>query len=127
VRKTSAVLALICGTFGCGKRPPDPTDLVPATLSAQPAIPYPPDLFTRRVEGEALLYLVVDSAGLPIRDSTRIEKSSGQSAFDAAALQAAATLRFSPATRAGVPVTAPIQIPIRFTLPDSIKHPRAHP
>ncbi len=101
--------------------------MVPATLSAQPAIPYPPELFTRRVEGEAMLYLVVDSAGLPVRDSTRIAKSSGQSAFDAAALEAAAALRFTPATRAGVPVMAAIQIPIRFTLPDSIKHPRAHP
>lgn len=74
-----------------------------------------------------MLYLVVDSAGLVVRDSTRIVKSSGQTAFDAAALEAAPALHFTPAHRGAVPVTAPIQIPIRFTLPDSIKNARDHP
>lgn len=100
--------------------------MVPATLSSEPAIPFPPELFARRVEGEVMLYLVVDSAGAPLRDSTRVAKSSGRAAFDAAALEAAAGLHFRPATRAGVPVTAAIQLPIRFTLPDSIKNPRDH-
>ena len=73
-----------------------------------------------------LLYLVVDSTGATLRDSTRVARSSGQAAFDAAALEAAAGLHFKPATRAGVPLTAPIQVPIRFTLPDSIKNARDH-
>jgi TonB family protein len=100
-------------------------DLSPATLvSGQASIPYPPDLYLRRLEGEVMLYLVVDSTGLVVRDSTRIMKSSGQAAFDAAALEAAPGLRFAPAHRGSIPVTAPIQIPIRFTLPDSIKNAR---
>jgi TonB family protein len=56
-----------------------------------------------------------------IRDSTRIERSSGQSPFDAAALQAAPTLRFTPARRGDTAVVAPIQVPIRFTMPDSFQ------
>ena len=99
---------------------------MPAILSVQPAIPYPPDLFARHIEGEVLLYLVIDATGRPVSDSTRVAKSSGQTAFDAAALEAAATLHFTPASRGGVPVSAPIQIPIRFTLPDSIKNARDH-
>jgi len=96
--------------------------LVPAQLvSGQSAIPYPAELYAQRIEGEVMLYLVVDSSGVVVRDSTRIVTSSGRAAFDAAALQAAATLRFSPARRAGLPVPAPLQLPIRFTLPDSVK------
>jgi TonB family protein len=100
--------------------------VVPATLTGEPAIPFPPELYARHIEGEVILYLVVDSTGATMRDSTRVASSSGQAAFDAAALEAAAALRFHPATRGGVPVSAPIQIPIRFTLPDSIKNARDH-
>jgi TonB family protein len=121
------VAVWLCGCLGCVNRPDAASDLVPATLSTQPAIPYPPELYAKRIEGDVLLYLVVDSTGSALRDSTRVAKSSGQAAFDAAALDAAPALHFSPAHRGPVPVTAPIQIPIRFTLPDSIKHPRDHP
>jgi protein TonB len=95
----------------------------PAPIEGQEPIPYPPELYAQRIEGEVMLYLVVDSAGNVIRDSTRIEKSSGQQAFDAAALTAAPTLRFTPATRGDTAVTAPIQVPIQFTLPDSLRAP----
>lgn len=116
-------VSLICFQ-GCARPASPESDVVPATLSVQPEIPYPPELFARRIEGEVKLYLVVDSTGAAIRDSTRIAKSSGQAAFDAAALDAAASLRFTPAVRGGVPVTSPILVPMKFTLPDSIKHPR---
>lgn len=102
-------------------------DIVPAVLSTQPAIPYPPELYANRIEGEVMLYLVVDSTGAALRDSTRVVRSSGQAAFDAAALEAAPGLHFTAARRGTVPVTAPIRVPIRFTLPDSIKRPRDHP
>ena len=71
-----------------------------------------------------MLYLVVDTAGAVVRDSTRIAVSSGEAAFDAAALQAAQSLRFTPAHQGGTPVIAPIQVPIRFTLPDSLLSPK---
>ncbi len=90
-------------------------------IAGGPEIPYPPELFAKRVEGEVLLYLVVDSAGMVVRDSTRIATTSGQPDFDAAAMAAAPGLKFHPATRNDTAVMAPIQVPIRFRLPDSLK------
>ncbi|HEX3926926.1 MAG TPA: TonB family protein [Gemmatimonadales bacterium] len=111
-----ALSAVVAACHSGPGRPP----LTPASLlGGQPAIAYPPDLFAKHVEGEVMLYLVVDSSGAPVRDSIRVAKSSGQSAFDAAALQAAAELHFMPAHRGSVPVTSAIQVPIRFQLPDS--------
>lgn len=114
-----ALVAAVAGSLAaCHSRAR--TNLVPATLtSGGTTIPYPPDLYNRHLEGQVLLYLVVDSTGQVIRDSTRVATSSGQAAFDSAALAAAPRLRFSPAKMNGVAVTAPIQIPIRFRLPDS--------
>lgn len=118
-----ALLALLAA--GCGKKPPTEEPITPAVpIAGQPEIPYPADLFNRRIQGEVMLYLVVDTAGSVLRDSTRIATSSGQSAFDAAALTAAQSLRFTPAQQGGKPVTAPIQVPIRFTLPDSLLSPK---
>lgn len=106
----------------CAGDPPPAGEFSPAVpIEGQDPIPYPAELFSNRVEGEVMLYLVVDSTGAVIRDSTRIESSSGQSAFDAAALQAAPTLRFTPARRGDTAITAPIKVPIRFTLPDSLR------
>jgi len=121
VRNTVLVVVLLVWSTGCGKRPVPATDFVPATLSSEPSIPFPPELFAKQVEGEVMLYFVVDSTGAALRDSTRIAKSSGHAAFDAAALEAAGTLHFVPARRDGVPVTAPIQVPIRFSLPKTLK------
>ena len=105
----------------CSKQPPPETPITPAVpIPGQGDIPYPAELFNRRIQGEVMLYLVVDTAGTVIRDSTRIATSSGQAAFDAAALQAAQGLRFTPAHRGNIAVVAPIQVPIRFTLPDSL-------
>jgi TonB family protein len=118
---TAACAVNLLGT-ACHRGARDAADLVPAQLvSGQSIIPYPADLYAQRVEGEVMLYLVVDSTGVVIRDSTRVVTSSGRAAFDSAALEAAPTLRFNPARRASVPVSAPIQLPIRFTLPDSVK------
>ncbi|MEP6591927.1 MAG: TonB family protein [Gemmatimonadota bacterium] len=105
----------------CSRTPPPETPITPAVpVPGQSDIPYPAELFNRRIQGEVMLYLVVDTAGTVIRDSTRIATSSGQAAFDAAALQAAQGLRFTPAHRGDTLVVAPIRVPIRFTLPDSL-------
>lgn len=115
-------LLFALGAIGCGDEKPVPGTFTPAvSLDSFPPIPYPADLFQQRVEGEVMLYLVIDSSGYVIRDSTRIETSSGKPAFDAAALEAAPALRFAPARRGDTAVTAPLQVPIRFTLPDSVK------
>jgi TonB family protein len=127
VRNALAVTVPLIFCPGCARQATPANEVAPATLvSGQASIPYPPDLYSRRLEGEVMLYLVVDSTGLVVRDSTRIAKSSGQAAFDAAALEAAPGLHFAPAHRGAVAVMAPIQVPIRFTLPDSVKNSRGH-
>lgn len=116
------LLLFALAATACGGDDPTPGAFTPAvSLDSLPPIPYPADLFQERVEGEVMLYLLIDSAGYVVRDSTRIEKSSGRPAFDAAALEAAPALRFAPARRGDTAVTAPLQVPIRFMLPDSVK------
>jgi TonB family protein len=114
-------LALLLAGIACHGDHPREGEITPAVrIPGKTEIPYPPELFARRIEGQVMLYLFVDSTGAIVNDSTRIAKSSGQAAFDAAALEAAPHLRFTPAHRGAVPVAAPIQVPIIFTLPDSI-------
>lgn len=112
-----AIIALVA----CSSEPGAPAGAFTPAMPTGPQepIPYPPALFASGVEGEVMLYLVVDSTGAVLHDSTRIEKSSGHSEFDAAAMQAAPTLRFTPAHRGDTAVQAPIQVPVHFTLPDS--------
>lgn len=118
-----ALTLLIVAACG-GSADPDDAVTPAAPIPGQPEIPYPTELFTRGVEGEVLLYLVVDSSGAVIRDSTRIARSSGQSAFDAAAMAAAPAMQFTPARRGGIAVTHPIQVPVRFTISDSLRPPK---
>jgi TonB family protein len=127
VRPSAPLCTVLTLGAACHRGANHDVELSPATLvSGQASIPYPPDLYSRRLEGEVMLYLVVDSIGLVVPDSTRIEKSSGQAAFDAAALEAAPGLRFTPAHRGAAAVSAPIRVPVRFALPDSIKNTRDH-
>jgi TonB family protein len=114
--------SVLVAVAACHRDRPADADIAPATrIDGKLEIPYPPELFAKRIQGEALLYLYVDSTGAVVNDSSRIAKTSGQAAFDAAALEAAPHLRFTPAHRGTVPVAAPIQVPIKFTLPDSLK------
>jgi periplasmic protein TonB len=120
VRSLFPLTACLALASACGGTKAANTSFTPAALVAgEPAIPYPPDLYAEHVQGEVLLYLVVDSTGAIVTDSIRIAKSSGQTAFDSAALAAAPRLRFTPAHRGTEAVTAPIQVPITFRLPDS--------
>jgi TonB family protein len=116
------IVLLLAITVACAEPPPVEGVFTPAApIEGQEPIPYPAELFEQRIEGEVMLYLVIDSTGTVVRDSTRIATSSGHTAFDAAALTAAATLRFNPARRGDTTVVAPLQVPIRFTLPDSLR------
>ncbi len=121
----SAVLIALVGA--CHGRNAAERSFTPAALVAgEPPIPYPPELYAKRIQGDVMLYLVIDSTGAIVADSTRIAKSSGQSAFDAAALQAASGLHFAPAHRGKDAVMAPIQVPISFRLPDSLAAVTSH-
>ena len=114
-------LTLLIAGIACQGDRPKEGEVTPATrITDKTEIPYPPELYAQRIEGQVMLYLFIDSTGAIVNDSTRIAKSSGQAAFDAAALEAAPHLRFTPAHRSTVPVAAPIQVPIIFTLPNSV-------
>jgi len=91
--------------------PPIPQGVAP--------VEYPPVLFAQKVGGTVELLLFVDSAGVLLPESTRVQRSSGHQALDSAALAAAPRLRYNPATRSGRPVPTSFLQPIHFRPPGS--------
>jgi protein TonB len=94
---------------------------VPRMLNAEPPFRYPAELYARRVQGNVMLRLHVDSTGRVHPDSTSIVASSGIPALDSAAVRGAAALEFAPAVRDGHPVGLTIRFPVHF------RHPAAPP
>jgi len=102
-----------------GTPPPveQPRDQPPVALNAQTPVEYPPALFDQGIEGTVILRLYADSAGALVKDSTRVQESSGYPALDSAAIAAAPSLRFAPARRDGNPVASTFLQPIYFRHP----------
>ncbi len=92
----------------------DAQALVPPTLLDGPPAAYPPAALEAGREADVELRVVVDVDG-SVREPE--VASSGGADFDAAAIEAVARWRFSPATRDGTPVAARIRIPFQFRLP----------
>lgn len=125
----SAMAAVALGAVAaCGKPTPPPEQAAsvpapppdqeaPVALNADSPIQYPPKLFDRRVEGDVVLRLFVDSTGHVIAESTRVGESSGYPALDSAALAGAKKLRYAPARHAGSPVAAAFLQRIEFRHP----------
>ena len=111
------------GTVALGNDPPaaadEPVDLPPVATNPVSPMVYPSALLEQGIEGRVLLRLYVDAQGKLLGDSTRIAESSGYPALDSAAVQGAASLRFSPALRRGRPVSAPFLQPVHFRNPRS--------
>jgi TonB family protein len=109
------------GTVALGSDQPaatdDPVDLPPVAINPVSPMIYPPALLEQGIEGRVLLRLYADAQGRLLGDSTRIAESSGYPALDSAAVQGAASLRFSPALRRGRPVAAPFLQPVHFRNP----------
>ena len=112
----------------CGKPAPPPEQAAsvpaapadqeaPIALNADSPIQYPPRLFDRRVEGDVVLRLFVDSSGHVVPESSRVGESSGYPALDSAALAGAKKLRYAPARRRGTPVGAAFLQRIEFRHP----------
>jgi protein TonB len=99
--------------------PPPPDQEPPVALNGDSPIQYPPRLFDRKVEGEVVLRLFVDSGGRLVPESSRVAQSSGSPALDSAALAGARKLRFAPARRRGIPVATTFLQPIEFRHPQS--------
>jgi protein TonB len=82
----------------------------------RPPLTYPAPALRRGLEGEVLLRLDVDLAGVPKR--AEIRRSSGHRELDRAAERyALQKLRFHPARIDGRAVAARADIPVRFNLP----------
>jgi TonB family protein len=93
---------------------PPPESEAPVALNPEVPIAYPPALFDRRVEGDVMLRLFVDSTGKLIPESTRVSETSGYAALDSAAMVGSTALRFAPAKRHGVPVATAFLQPVEF-------------
>lgn len=94
-----------------------PPDEPPQMLNRSLPFEYPAALYLRRVEGNVMLRLFVDSTGSIVPDSTRVERPSEIPAFDSAALAGVARLRFRPALRRGVAIPVAMLFPVHFRHP----------
>ncbi|MDX9857888.1 MAG: TonB family protein [candidate division Zixibacteria bacterium] len=80
---------------------------------------YPAEAKNQGIEGKVWVMILVDSTGA-VRE-TRVKKSSGNNALDDAALAAAKTATFIPATADGKPVGVWVAFSIEFVLGDAEK------
>lgn len=117
-RATAAAAVVAAALAACqGSAEDDPTTEEPALLTTDLPFQYPPDLYRRRVEGDVGLRLFVDSLGLVVPDSTRVEEPSADAGFDSAAVAGAPFLEFRPARINGSRVGRPVVLPVKFRLP----------
>jgi len=84
-------------------------------------VQYPPDLYDRRVEGDVVLRLFVDSSGRLTPESTRVSESSGTAALDSAAVRGVSRLRYAPARRHGLPVATVFLQTVEFRHPGGVE------
>jgi TonB family protein len=73
---------------------------------------YPPELWDDGIEGETVVMVRVNTAG--VVDSVYVYESSGQPAFDSAAMNGARNLWFAPGRRDARETTMWARIPVRF-------------
>ena len=92
-------------------------DRMPVMLNPRPPFEYPRALLAKKIQGNVLLRLHIDSTGKLVPDSTKIIESSGQPELDSAALRGVPKLRFQPASRKGVPLRTSFLFPVFFRAP----------
>jgi periplasmic protein TonB len=89
----------------------DEEEVPPQQISAS-TFHYPEELWDAGVEGETLLRVRVNTEGAV--DTAVVERSSGQAAFDSAAVAGAYDLRFEPARRGEGAIEAWVLLPVQF-------------
>ena len=85
----------------------------PAPLYGEVPIDYPLQLWDQDMEGQTLLRVRVTDTGQV--DSVEVVESSGQPAFDSAAVEGAKDLRFRPARRDGKRIEVWAEVPVHFS------------
>ncbi len=82
---------------------------------------YPAEAVAARVEGKAFVRIAVGEDGVP--SNIMLEKSSGNSALDQAALAAVRDWRFEPIRCNGKAVQSPVVVPVDFSLENDMASP----
>jgi TonB family protein len=115
-------------------------DQLPVMQNRQLPFKYPPALYKRRVQGNVVLRIFIDSTGIVHPESTTVIEattipvvdSAALPALDSAALTGSRQLLFTPAKLRGRPVPVTIKFPVYFRHPkaappagDSILHPKS--
>lgn len=93
-------------------------DVLPVMLNRDVPVRYPPALYSRKAQGNVVLRVFIDSTGRVHPESTVVVESSGEPAFDSAAITGVREVRFTPARRRGVPTAVSILFPIYFRHPE---------
>jgi TonB family protein len=101
------------GALASGAGAAQPTEVTPPHALERPVPPYPP---SGHGNAAVVLEVVVDRSG-DVRDARVVE---GSPPFAQAALDAASTMRFSPALRGGRPVDARIRLRVTFVEPSPV-------
>jgi TonB family protein len=109
---TTRALALLCAALVAGCAPDQDLER-PAPLYGEVPIVYPLELWDQDVEGETLLRVRVTEMGRV--DSVLVLESSGQEAFDSAAIAGAHRLLFKPARRNGKRIVVWAEVPVHFS------------
>jgi len=91
-------------------------DKTPPDFSGNRPPEYPSDAVRRKLEGDTMLRIKINSAGKVI--VVAVVKSSGHRILDQAAIAAVRTWRGQPARRGGRPVEVEETLPVRFRLRD---------
>lgn len=113
------VLVITTGTLGCGG---ESEIEQPTPLYGDVPIEYPLHLWDQDMEGETLLRVRVTDTGAV--DSVEIVQSSGHGDFDAAAMDGARELRFTPARQDGKRIRVWARVPVHFSkkpMPDTLQ------
>jgi protein TonB len=72
----------------------------------------------RRKHWQGVVWLLVDVSPDGLVDDLQVEETCGHKLLDRAAERTVKRWQFSPATRAGLPVSSQVRIPVRFRLED---------
>jgi TonB family protein len=107
---TAALAAAVLLVTGCGG---EGEVEQPAPLYGDVPIDYPLQLWDQGMEGSTLLRVRVTDTGQV--DSVEVVESSGQPAFDSAAVSGAKDLRFRPARRDGKRIEVWAKVPVHFS------------
>ena len=87
---------------------------IPARYAFCPPPAFPAQARKARLSGTALVLVRIDALGRPL--SVTLQRTSGHTILDTAALSAVRNWRFEPARRDGIPVDARLEVPVRFAL-----------